>query len=51
MKRSLTVLLLLLLLPVLSTAEAQNLGPVFRRVNGSVVIIRARWNEVGASGQ
>ncbi|HZP35770.1 MAG TPA: trypsin-like peptidase domain-containing protein [Methylomirabilota bacterium] len=51
MKRSLTMLLLLLVLPVVPTAEAQTLGPVFRRVNGSVVIIRARWNEVGGGGQ
>ena len=33
------------------TADAQSLGPVFRRVNPSVVIIHARWKEIAASGQ
>jgi serine protease Do len=32
-------------------AEAQNVGQMFRRVNPSVVIIRARWNEVAGTGQ
>ena len=32
-------------------AEAQNVGQMFRRVNPSVVIIRARWKEVAGTGQ
>ncbi len=32
-------------------AEAQNVGGIFRRVNPSVVIVRARWKEVGGAGQ
>ena len=42
-------LLGLLLLP--GPAEAQSVGPVFRRVNPSVVIVRARWQEMGSTGQ
>lgn len=52
MKRWLVPLsLFLLLVPALPPARAQSLGPMFRRVNGSVVIIRAKWKEVGGSGQ
>ena len=52
MKRWLVPLsLFLLLVPALPPARAQSLGPLFRRVNGSVVIIRAKWKEVGGSGQ
>jgi S1-C subfamily serine protease len=43
-------LLGLILLPPRG-ADAQSVGPVFRRVNPSVVIIRARWQEVGGGGQ
>ena len=42
------LLLVVLLLPALAgtDAEAQSVGEVFRRVNPSVVIVRARWKEV-----
>jgi S1-C subfamily serine protease len=43
------VLLALAALP--PAAEAQSVGPVFRRVNPSVVIIRARGKEVAGAGQ
>lgn len=51
MKHWLPILLLGLLVPAIPTAEAQNLASAFRRVNGSVVIIRAGWKEVGSGGQ
>ena len=44
------VLLALVMLPP-ATGEAQNVGAIFRRVNPSVVIVRARWKEVSAVGQ
>jgi S1-C subfamily serine protease len=51
MKRWLAVLSLVLLVPAAPPAQAQSLGPAFRRVNASVVIIRAKWKEVGGGGQ
>ncbi len=51
MKRLIAAALLALVVLPSSAAEAQNVGPVFRRVNPSVVIIRARWKEVSGAGQ
>ena len=52
MKRLLTaVLLALVIAPAAPPAAAQGLVATFKRVNPSVVIIRARWKEVGSSGQ
>ena len=51
MKRPIAVALLALVVLASSAAEAQNVGPIFRRVNPSVVIIRARWKEVSGAGQ
>jgi S1-C subfamily serine protease len=51
MRRLLVAVLLALAMLPRPAAEAQNVGPVFRRVNPSVVIIRARWQEVAGSGQ
>ncbi len=51
MRRLLVAVLLALAMLPRPAAEAQNVGPVFRRVNPSVVIIRARWKEVAGSGQ
>jgi serine protease Do len=42
-------LLALVMLPP-PVAQAQNVGAIFRRVNPSVVIVRARWKEVGGTG-
>ncbi len=50
-KRWIGAALLGLLLVPAPGAEAQGVGPVFRRVNPSVVIVRARWKEVAGSGQ
>ena len=36
---------------VVSPAEAQSVGEVFRKVNPSVVVIRARGREVGGAGE
>ena len=51
MKPLLVVLLLALVAAPIPPAEAQSVAPIFKRVNPSVVIIRARWKEVGGSGQ
>jgi len=44
-------LLSLLVITLPLPARAQDVGEVFRRVNSSVVIIRARWNEPAGPGQ
>jgi serine protease Do len=44
-------LLSLLVITVPLAAKAQDVGEVFRRVNPSVVIIRARWTESAGPGQ
>lgn len=44
------VLLGLVALPP-PVAEGQAVGPAFRRVNPSVVIVRAGWKEAGGAGQ
>jgi serine protease Do len=51
MMRRLTLVLLALACWPAWPAEAQSVGPIFRRVNPSVVIIRAHWKEVAGSGQ
>jgi S1-C subfamily serine protease len=52
MKRLLTAMLLAVSCWPPSPADAQSVAPIFRRVNPSVVIIRAHWKEVAAgSGQ
>jgi serine protease Do len=51
MKRLLSAVLLALVIAPAPPAAAQGLVPTFKRVNPSVVIIRARWKEVGSSGQ
>src|SRR5499427_5353739 len=52
MKRLLTALLVVELLAwLIPRAEAQTPGEVFRKVAPSVVVIRAKGREVGASGQ
>jgi len=51
MKRLIRVAVLALVLLPGPAAEAQSVGPVFRQVNPSVVIVRARWKEVAGSGQ
>ena len=51
MKRLFSAVLLALVIAPAPRAEAQGLVPTFKRVNPSVVIIRARWKEVGSSGQ
>ena len=51
MKRLLGAMVLALACWPPSPGEAQSLAPIFRRVNPSVVIIRAHWKEVGGSGQ
>jgi serine protease Do len=48
--RLLWLFLVALLLPG-AVAEAQSVGEVFKRVNPSVVIIRARWTEAAGQGQ
>jgi serine protease Do len=51
MKRLLAAALLALIPLPVPPAEAQSLVAIFKRVNPSVVIIRARWKEVDTSGQ
>ena len=51
MKRLLAAVLLALVIAPAPAVEAQGLVATFKRVNPSVVIIRARWKEVGGSGQ
>ena len=51
MKPLLVVPLLALVAAPIPPAEAQSVAPIFKRVNPTVVIIRARWKEVGGSGQ
>jgi serine protease Do len=51
MKRLLAAALLALIPFPVPPAEAQSLVATFKRVNSSVVIIRARWKEVDRSGQ
>ena len=51
MKRLLAAALLALMPFPVPPAEAQSLVATFKRVNPSVVIIRARWKEVDRSGQ
>ncbi len=51
MKRLLSAVLLALVIAPAPAVEAQGLVATFKRVNPSVVIIRARWKEVGGSGQ
>ena len=51
MRRLLGAVLLGLLTMPGPRAEAQSVGPVFRRVNPTVVIVRARWQEVSSAGQ
>ena len=52
MRRSLTALLAVgLLAGLTSGVEAQTPGEVFRKVAPSVVVIRARGQEIAASGQ
>jgi len=46
-----TCLLAFLVILVPLPAGAQDVGDVFRRVNPSVVIVRAHWNELTGSGQ
>jgi S1-C subfamily serine protease len=50
MKRLLALALLAVVVAP-PAAEAQSVGAVFRRVNPSVVIVRARWKEVAGAGQ
>jgi serine protease Do len=51
MKRLLSVLLAAAVLPALAPpAEAQNLDELFRKVNPSVVVVRAKGRDVGAGG-
>ena len=51
MKRLLVAVLLVMVIAPAAPVEAQSLVSTFKRVNPSVVIIRARWKEVGGSGQ
>jgi S1-C subfamily serine protease len=51
MKRLLVAVLLVMVIAPAAPVEAQGLVATFKRVNPSVVIIRARWKEVGGSGQ
>ncbi|HTI55872.1 MAG TPA: trypsin-like peptidase domain-containing protein [Verrucomicrobiae bacterium] len=51
MKRLLVAVLLVVGTAPAAPVEAQSLVSTFKRVNPSVVIIRARWKEVGGSGQ
>jgi S1-C subfamily serine protease len=51
MKRLLVAILLVMVIAPAAPVEAQALVSTFKRVNPSVVIIRARWKEVGGSGQ
>jgi len=51
MKRLLSVLLAAAVLPALAPpAQAQNLDEIFRKVNPSVVVVRAKGRDVGAGG-
>ncbi len=50
MSRLVAAVLLALVLPP-PVVEAQSVGAMFRRVNPSVVIVRARWKEVSGAGQ
>ena len=49
--RWMSCLALLLVIAAPPPARAQDIGDVFRRVNPSVVIIRARWSESAGTGQ
>ncbi|MGH7372954.1 MAG: hypothetical protein ACREJY_01885 [Candidatus Rokuibacteriota bacterium] len=51
MKRLLGAVLLGLVALPPPAAEGQAVGPAFRRVNPSVVIVRAGWKEAAAAGQ
>src|SRR6266851_20205 len=51
MKKPLAVILAVAVLPAFApAAKAQNLDDIFREVNPSVVVVRAKGRDVGAAG-